>query len=531
MSIKTKVNLSLIVVFLIVLIGSLTAIYRSETSLIRQVATTSTIDTADSYFDSINILMLSGAMANRSTLQDKILSNEAIIEARIIRSQELNSVYGPGSADSSVQDELDRRAMAGEKVIEEISDQDGHRLTVIMPMKAVPDYKGTNCMLCHQHAEGTVLGAVRVTYSLESMNQAIRNNMFNVALIELLLFIAGIIAIGLLLNRIVIRPLNAFAETIHDIERNRDFNLRLDSRGDDEIGRMSVAFNSLLQSVHDSLRQVSQTVLRLSSSSTRINDIANQTSQAVNQQQMQTSAVSAAMEQMEASTRSVAASAESTVTASDLALQESLEGNRITGTAIVAIEELRQNIDQATTVIQQLDDQSQTVGTVLEVIQKIAEQTNLLALNAAIEAARAGEQGRGFAVVADEVRTLASRTHSSTVEINAIIGTLQTNAQNAVTVMQRSLSSASEGVEQVQNTSRALANIAEEIKVINDMNHEVANAVREQSEVTGNVERSVSEIHASASGTAAHAKHLTSVSSELTELSSQLEEMLRRFKL
>lgn len=531
MSIKTKVNLSLLVVFLLVLVSSLTVIYRSESALVRDVARTTTIDTADSYFDSINILMLSGAMGNRRALQEKILSNESIIEARILRSPELNAVYGPGSDDSVVMDDLDKRAMRGEQVIEERRNGNSHSLTVILPMKAIPDYKGTNCMLCHQHPEGTVIGAVRVTYSLDQMNQAIRANMINVALVELVLFIIGILVIGFILNRIVIRPLNQFAGTIHDIEQEHNFSLRVPVKTDDEIGRMSTAVNSLLENVHHSLQQVSQTVLRLASSSHQINEIAGKTSSAVSHQQMQTSSVASAIEQMEASTRSVAASADETVSASDQALTESNAGTRITEQAIRAIGELRKNIDNATTVIQKLDQQSQTVGTVLEVIQKIAEQTNLLALNAAIEAARAGEQGRGFAVVADEVRTLASRTHSSTEEINNIIGTLQKDAENAVRVMQGSLAGADESVTQVQNTAQALGNIAADIRRINNLNHEVASAVREQSDMASSVERSILSINDSSQETSEHAQHLTRVSHELTELAEQLEQMLSRFKL
>ncbi|KGK41011.1 chemotaxis protein [Nitrincola sp. A-D6] len=531
MSIKTKVNVSLLIVFMVVLFSSLTVIYRSESSLVADVARTTTIDAADSYFDSINILMLSGAMGNRQELQQRVLSNESITEARIVRSPELNSVYGPGSDDSVVRDDLDRRAMGGERIIEEVRDSNGHRLTVIVPMKAVPDYKGTNCMLCHQHPEGTVIGAVRVTYSLDKMNQTIRANMINVALVELVLFIIGILVIGYILNRVVIRPINQFANTLHDIEKEHNFSLRVSVNSDDEIGKMSGAMNSLLDNMHRSLKQVSSTVLKLSGSSTRINDIANQTTQAVLHQQDQTRSVASAIEQMEASTRSVSSSSSQTVEASDLALRESDEGTRITAQAIQAIETLRHNIDEATNVIQKLDDQAQNVGTVLEVIKNIAEQTNLLALNAAIEAARAGEQGRGFAVVADEVRTLASRTQASTEEINKIIDGLQLDAKNAVQVMQTSLSSAGQGVEQVQNTSNALNTIAAEIRRINDMNHEVAGAVREQSDMASSIERNILAINDSSEDSSEHARHLSQVSTELTSLAQELESMLSRFKL
>jgi len=226
LSIQNKVNLSLIAVFLIILISSLTTIYRSETSLVDNVVTRSTLDSADSYFDSINMLMLSGAMANRGTLQQKILSNPAITEARIIRGQQITDVYGPGTPDSMPVDEYDQRAMRGEQVIEELNDEQGHRLTVVTPMRALSDYKGTNCLLCHQVEEGEVVGAVRVTYSYEALDKQINSNLISVALIELALFVAGIILISLLLRRIVVTPVNRLAETIHAIERDNDLNQR-----------------------------------------------------------------------------------------------------------------------------------------------------------------------------------------------------------------------------------------------------------------------------------------------------------------
>ncbi|MBA4501649.1 methyl-accepting chemotaxis protein [Marinobacterium marinum] len=531
LSIQHKVNLSLVAVFVVILFSSLTTIYRSETSLVDEVVTQSTLNTADSYFDSINMLMLSGAMANRGTLQQKILSNDAITEARIIRGQQITDVYGPGTEDSHIVDDLDRRAMQGEHVVVELDDDQGHRLTVVTPMQALADYKGTNCLLCHQVPEGDVVGAVRVTYSFAALDQQVNHNLINVALIELGLFIAGIILISLLLRRIVVTPVNRLADTIHAIERDSDLQLRTNVSSHDEIGRMSTAFNAMLDNIHDGMKQVNQTVSRLADSGSRISQVATGSTQAVHHQQLQTSSVASAMEQMEVATRSVAASAENTVSASDMALQESTDGAAIAQQAIAAIEQLQQHIDQATGVIEKLDSQSQNVGTVLEVIQKIAEQTNLLALNAAIEAARAGEQGRGFAVVADEVRTLASRTHNSTEEINAIITTLQNDAKDAVNVMTQALSAAGAGVEQVQRCNTALTNINEEVRVINDLNHQVASAVREQSEMAGSVEHSITEISRSADDTAERSEHLNRVSDELAQLAQQLEEMVNRFRI
>jgi len=531
LSIQTKVNLSLAAVFVVILLSSLSTIYRSETSLAQQVARTSTLNTADSYFDSINMLMLSGAMANRQTLQSKLEASSDILEARIIRGKGVADMYGPGLPDAVVRDELDRRAMAGEQIIEEIDDDKGHRLTVITPMKALSDYKGTNCLTCHPVAEGTILGAVRVTYSFEALDQQISENVRTVALIELGLIIAGSLLISFLLRKLVVKPINQLSRTIATIERDSDLSQRTTVSSNDEIGAMATAFNSMLEAFQHSLTQVTSSIHRLGTSSSDINGIASMANKAVQDQQSQASTIGAAIQQLEGATQEVQASAEKTVSVSNKALEDSLQGNAVTSDAIQSMETMKQNIEKATAVIRKLDDQSQNVGTVLEVIQKIAEQTNLLALNAAIEAARAGEQGRGFAVVADEVRTLASRTHNSTEEINSIIETLQNDARAAVNVMDQALQSAEDGVEHVQRSSEALHQIAEEVRSINSMNHEVVESVNEQSQMAGTVEKSMSSIIDSTRNTSDRAEKLSSVSHELGSLARELEHLVQRFKL
>ena len=531
LSIQSRINFSLIAVFFLVLAGSLTAIYRSETQLTRDVAELTTVATADSYFDSINILMLSGAMANRSTLQQKILSNEAITEARIIRGDGVNSMYGPGSADSVVMDDLDRRALAGEQIILEQDDEEGHRLTVLTPMKALEDYKGTNCLTCHPVEPGSVLGAVRVTYDFAQMDSQIQGNLIKIALVELVMFIAGIILIAYILRHIVAQPLSRVSKTLETLADTNDLIVRLPVVRDDEVGKLSRSVNKMLESFQHSLKKVHNTLEHLSSASQQINGIADRAMISSDSQIQMSRNVTSAMSQMHEAGSSVEGVANQTLEASQVALRESKEGSAITDGAQQVMHELRESIASASDVIQALDNQSQNVGSVLSVIQQIAEQTNLLALNAAIEAARAGEQGRGFAVVADEVRKLAKRTHEATEEIQTIIIDLQSGARNAVGAMDQAQSSAELSVDQVQKTAAALRTISKEVQDINSTNLQVVDAVQAQRSVGSAVESHVDEISSSAENTTTRAQELATVSQHLLDLSGELKELIDKFKM
>ncbi|NVK02137.1 MAG: methyl-accepting chemotaxis protein [Oceanospirillaceae bacterium] len=531
LSIQARINISLIFVFLIVLLGSLTAIYRSEARLTRDVAELTTVNTADSYFDSINILMLSGAMANRGALQQKLLSVEGIAEARIIRGKGVSDMYGPGSEDSVVMDELDQRAMNGESIVVELDDDAGHRLTVIRPMLAVENYKGTNCLACHPVEPNSVLGAVRVTYDFAVMDQQIRSNVIGVALVELVLFIAGLLLVGWLMRRIVGQPLAQVAHTLEDLTNSNDLSMRLPVNRHDEVGTLSAAVNKMLGSFQSSLKQVHTTLNHLGTASNQINDIAQRAVTSSGSQIQMSDNVTSAMSHMQAAADSVNGVANQTLSASQTALMESDRGHQITAETQASIDQLKQRISGASRVIQELDSQSQNVATVLSVIQQIAEQTNLLALNAAIEAARAGEQGRGFAVVADEVRELAKRTHQSTEEIQKIIEALQVDAKNAVGAMDMAQSSAESSVEQVERATEVLETIRREVQEINQTNLQVVEAVNAQLHTVGEVESHVGEISASANNTVERANDLGSVAGQLQRLSDELKVLVEQFKL
>lgn len=251
--------------------------------------------------------------------------------------------------------------------------------------------------------------------------------------------------------------------------------------------------------------------------------------QGVSRQQIETAQIATAINEMTATVQEVARSAIDAASAANQADQEANTGKNIVTQTVNSIQALAANVGEAADVIQKLEGDTTEIGSVIDVIKGIADQTNLLALNAAIEAARAGEQGRGFAVVADEVRTLASRTQESTEEINSMIERLQVSAKNAVRVMETGREQAQHGVEQASMAGQSLQSITESVATINDMNTHIASAAEEQSKVAEEINRNVVNISQVADETSNNVSQVAQQSAELGDLASTMKSGVEHF--
>jgi methyl-accepting chemotaxis protein len=531
-SIQNKIVLAMVVISLLILVTVIGFSQHLQTQLVDNVVSSQVRDSADSYFDSINILMLTGTIQNREMLQKELLARPGVVEARIIRSPALIKTFGAGNADQKPEDNLDQRALAGEFVEEFRSDNGQRLLTVVNPMKATKDYRGTNCLTCHIVEEGTVLGAVRVSYSLDELDAQVKENALTTFALLLVIFSVGVLLMIIVLRLVVISPINSLTSTIHKVEYDSDLNTRVrDIKSNDEVGIAGRAFNSMIEKFHQSLQHVSDTTSTLTQEADHIKAATESTAAAVIEQRSRTDSIATAVNEMEHSAHEVKSNAEHTAEASHEANQRAIHGQSITEEAIQAIRALSSSVTNAAEVIHKLDEQSQSVGAVLDVIRGISEQTNLLALNAAIEAARAGEMGRGFAVVADEVRTLASKTHESTEEIQQMIEELQKDARNAVGAMEQSVENADHGVNRVQDAVSALNDIVQQAERITALNTQMATAAEEQSYVSEEINRNITDITQIADSTADEASQTTRVSENLVRLANQLEAMVQKFKL
>lgn len=314
-------------------------------------------------------------------------------------------------------------------------------------------------------------------------------------------------------------------------QENGDLTVRIETKSEDEIGELVYWFNQFMDKLQGVVRDVVEASLPLSNLAQNLRGVTEETQRTIDVQQRSATNAKQAVDTMSGSVDGVAHSAAQAASDANEATTAASEGRQIVQQTVTSIQQLAENVRETADVIARLESDSNKVGSVLDVIKGIAEQTNLLALNAAIEAARAGEQGRGFAVVADEVRTLASRTQQSTEEIQSTIEQLQNAAHSAVEVMSRGTEQATSSVETANKAGSSLETITSTIGRINQMNEQIAHNTEDQRTVAVDIVRHVDEIHERTEQTASRSGELGSMCNELADLAQHLESIAKQFRV
>ncbi|GAA6172928.1 methyl-accepting chemotaxis protein [Colwellia sp. KU-HH00111] len=361
------------------------------------------------------------------------------------------------------------------------------------------------------------------------LEQANIDLIYTIIIIVLALTLTCVVALSILSN--LLKQLKEISNALSKAKNHQDLSACAQVLSSDELGQVAAALNDTLKTFSQAIDQISHSSIELSASAQQSASTVNNNSKSLQSQRDETAQVATAIEEMSATVQEVSRNASDAMTAAHKVNRKAIESQTVVGNSLGTINDLIDEVNQISSLIAGLHTTSTTISNVVDVIKGVAEQTNLLALNAAIEAARAGEQGRGFAVVADEVRTLAQRTQDSTVEIETIVNQLQKEASNANTVISGSQQRANNSITETQKIESSLAEIVVSISDVSSMIEQIASAAEEQVHVTQEINQNVNDIDAKSHEVTVGAQEVSQVANDQVSLASKLQALAAGFTI
>ena len=510
-----------------------------ETQATRSIA----IDQAEDFSHAVNEMtmagltgmMITGTVAQRDVFLDQIKELSAVRDLRVLRGEAVSKAYGPGNAsDNGALDDVERAALQSGKAHVALDSTPGlgEHLRVVIPALASENYLGKNCLGCHQVGAGTPLGAVSMRISLEKANAAVASFRNKSILFAFIVSLPVMLIVFLFIRRFVIHPLDEMSAGLAELAKGEgDLTRRLKVASEDEIGRTASLFNRMLATVADLVRQVSSSAAEVSTSARDLSAEAQRVARGSRQQNDQSIEAAAAVEALGSNIGNIASSTESVHQLSRESESRSSAGQQSLDHLIAEVDHVGRAVQHMVESVNAFVDSTTAISSMTREVREIAEQTNLLALNAAIEAARAGEQGRGFAVVADEVRKLAEKSARSAGEIDAITATISGQSEAVRSSLDKGLSHLAASRDAAENVSGVLQAAGSSVAEVRNGLDRIAMATEEQRRATETVAGNIEAIAGMARQNDDTVSRTVEAAGQMQHLADRLQESVSRFRV
>ncbi|HEX8950114.1 MAG TPA: methyl-accepting chemotaxis protein [Dissulfurispiraceae bacterium] len=486
--------------------------------------------TSETVFGMMTEYMVAGTISER---KNGFLEHmNKMFPVRMIAGDILDKQFGRKPADEYPRDDAEREVFRTGKPVFRIEEINGEPfLRGIFPYVNVTNYMGTNCVGCHNQGakEGDILGALSIAKSIKDTEVAVRKAQMLIAAVTVLFSLLTIAVVYIISDLFLARPLTAVKEFVESAA-HKDFSKRLNIKYHDDIGALSESILKMTGEVARAIKDVAGASSDISKNAGMLKMAIDESIDGTNRQSQQISQIATAAEEM---SNTVAEIARNSITASESSnetLAAANKGKEIVVQSVEKINSAGNATQELSGMIEKLNSSITEIGEIVSVINDIADQTNLLALNAAIEAARAGEQGRGFAVVADEVRKLAERTMKATAEISGKIASVQGDSKQTALSMEKSLNYVNEGIQFMEMTKESLDTMVNSVRTAADKVSQIAASVEGQSAASEEIARSIEDISTIAKKTQESTEGLKAIFDTLNGLSQRLTAMVDEFK-
>jgi len=533
LALRNKLQLPVQVALLVVLTVAQIWLTKQFESKMVQSATQNAQSSAVQTFLALNGMMLNGSISQtdtRFTFLKKMTTQDEVTDFHLVRGKPVADAFGAGLPEENLDDEIDRAAINSDKVQTIHRAGEKSSIRVVVPLEAEKNYHGTNCIQCHVVAEGTVLGAVSLTVSLEKKEKELSKLNFLLwggqAALQVFLFFL----IGALIGN-AINPVHELEQTMLLIKASGDLSKRAPTRSKDEIGRMAEVFNTLLENFQQIVREVHARAENMSTSAVQLESSSQQVADNSQHQRLAATKAATAVAGMSVGINSVVGETEKVSNLSKESLIRASAGQKNLQQTIEEITRVETAVKQMADSVEAFVKSSQSITNMTQQVRDIAEQTNLLALNAAIEAARAGEQGRGFAVVADEVRKLAEKSAKSASQIDDVTKTLGEQSKQVENSVLISLQSLQTSQAHIQSVAAVLAQSNESVSGVNSGVENITLTVNAQKQSTREISTNVENIASMAEGNNLAVLKTVQAVQEMKHLAEALRDSIGRFKI